>query len=373
MAMSLYSRLLKEKVIVPEEDLFDTSAPPTEFLSSGVVTMNCACSGRYDGAFGIGTITLFSAHSMLGKTIVGMVAIRDAQSRGMFVVVLDAEYQWNWDLAKKIGIDPDPEKIIVIPNNQLEEVQEKIMQIAGTLTREERNKVFFMLDSWGSLVTFEGVNKAQDAESKKDFQITQKKNNFANMILNTRCTFYICNGVYDNVGGYGDLLRIPGGKRIILNAHTVILGKSKSKDETKLAGNDTVLSGSIVSCYMHKARFGREKTEFKFRIKYDGGLDIFYGLLDDAVAGGYVKEDGNSYVRAHIKGDQKWKEKNIYTAKFWTPIFKDTDFKKYLEKQYTFQGDFDIKNESFYEDIDKEMALQEKKDKKEAKNETPAK
>lgn len=349
-SMDLYKKLLKNKIIVPEEDLLSIDEPPTEFLSSGIVMFNTACSGSIHGAFAVGKITLFSAHSMLGKTIIGMVAIRDAQRKGMFCVVLDAEFQWDWNLATKIGIENDPEKIIVIPNNRLEEVQEKVMQITEGLTKEERKKVFFMLDSWGSLVTTEGLKKAADAEAKKDFVITQKKNNFANMIMSTRCTFYITNGVYDNVGGFGDLLKIPGGKRIILNAHTVILGQSKAKDKAKTSSED-VLNGAIISCQVYKSRFSREKTTFKFRIKYDGGLDIFYGILDDAVAGGYIKDEGTHYTRTHIKGDQKWKEKNLYTSAFWTPIFNDTDFNDYLQKQYTFQGNFDVNNETFYSDV----------------------
>ena len=358
-AAGIYKKLRSSKVI-SDEDLFLKDTPPTTFLSSGIISMNCACSGRIDGAFAAGKITVFSADSMLGKTIIGMVAIRDAQKKGLFCVVLDAEYQWDWKIAKSIGIDADPEKIIVIPNNQIEEVQEKIMQITAGLTLEERGKIFFMLDSWGALVGYEGVKKAADAESKKDFVLTQKKNNLANMILHTRSGFYVTNGVYDNVGGFGEALKIPGGKRLILNAHTVILGRSKAKDETKTASGKE-LHGAIISCVMHKARYGREKTEFQFRIKYDGGLDIFYGILDHALAGGYIKEDGDKYYRPHIKADVKVKEKNMYVSKFWTPLFNETDFPDYLQKQHTFQGEFDVNKDTFYADIDQ---------KKEPKKET---
>ena len=356
-AAGIYKKLRKSEIIV-DSDLFTKDEPPTQFLNTGIISMNCACSGRIDGGFAVGKLTVFSADSMLGKTIIGMCAIRHAQKLGLFCVVLDAEYQWDWKIAASIGIDPSQEKIIVIPNNQIEEVQEKIMQITGGLTHEERGKLCFMLDSWGALVNYEGVKKAGDAESKKDFTLTQKKNNLANMILHTRSTFYVTNGVYDNVGGFGDPLKIPGGKRLILNAHTVILGKSKAKDQVK-TGDEKELHGAIISCMMHKARYGREKTEFKFRINYDGGLDIFYGILDYAIEGGYVKEDGEKLYRPHIKGDAKVKEKNIYNSKFWAPIFKDTDFTEYMQKRHTFQGDFDVNKTTFYSDIDQDKKLSE--------------
>jgi hypothetical protein len=211
-----------------------------------------------------------------------------------------------------------------------------------------------MFDSWGSLVTYEGVKKASDPEAKKDMNLSLKKNNLANMILNTRATFYICNGVYDNVGGFGDPLKIPGAKRIMLNSHVVILGRSKAKEETTIKGED-VLTGAIVSCKTHKSRFSREQKEFCYRIKYNGGLDIFYGIIDDAIEGGYVKCSENGfYTRSHIKDDKKFREKEIYCSNFWLPVFNDTDFRDKLEEKYQLQGAFDVSNTDFYNKINSE-------------------
>ena len=58
--------------------------------------------------------------------------------------------------------------------------------------------------------------------------------------------------------------------------------------------------------------------------------------------------------------DKKWKAKNLYCAEFWTPIFKETDFGSYLEKQCTFQNNFDIKDETFYDDLTKIVEVEKK-------------
>jgi hypothetical protein len=230
------------------------------------------------------------------------------------------------------------------------------MKIVSNVPKEDRHKIFFMFDSWGSLVTYEGVKKASDPDAKKDLNLNLKKNNLANMILSTRATFYICNGVMDNIGGFGDPLRIPGAKRIILDAHVVILGRSKAKEETTIKGDD-VLTGAIVSCKVHKSRLSREQKEFCFRIKYSGGLDIFYGIIDDALEGGYVKCSENGfYTRSHIKDDKKFREKEIYTSAFWLPVFNETDFKNKLEEKYQLQGAFDVSNTDFYSNIDQEKS-----------------
>jgi hypothetical protein len=51
------------------------------------------------------------------------------------------------------------------------------------------------------------------------------------------------------------------------------------------------------------------------------------------------------YVRTHIENDKPISEKNLYCSDFWLPIFKDTDFKEYLQKKYTYTSPLDIEKE----------------------------
>lgn len=349
--MGLADKILSNKAFI-DDDVLGRQTGPQEFVGAGVIIFNLANSGTIDGAFPVGKISVYAADSMLGKSILGMAGIRDAQRKGMFPVVIDAEYQWNWDLAAKIGIDCAEDKILVYQNNYIEQVQSKIVSLTDGLTKKERNNIFLMLDSWGALVTSESVTKAKDPNAKKDMTVVLKKNNLANMLLNTQATCYVINAVYDNVGGFGDPLKIPGGKRLILNASNVVLGRSRSKEKMTIQHED-VLTGSIVSCKVFKSRFSREHEEFRFRIKYNGGVDIFYGILDYAVEGGYVdKSKTGYYTRNCIKDDKKKREREIYNSAFWLPIFEKTDFKKYLESKWTFQGAFDVSSdENFYNEV----------------------
>src|SRR5271157_5809348 len=199
MSDDLYKKILQNKLI--DDSIYKQDDKPDGFLNTGVIILNLAFSGKIDCAVPIGKISVMSAHSMLGKSIIGMSLVRDAQKKGIFAVVIDGEYAWDWSLAKNIGIDCNEDKLLVVQNNQLEEVQAKIMSISEGLDKAERKKIFYMFDSWGSLVTFDGVKKSADPESKKDMTEVLKKNKFANMILHTQSTFYITNNVYDNVGG----------------------------------------------------------------------------------------------------------------------------------------------------------------------------
>ena len=74
--------------------------------------------------------------------------------------------------------------------------------------------------------------------------------------------------------------------------------------------------------------------------KKEGGIEPYSGLLEVALAGGYVtKPNVGWYARVNIKTgeieDNKVREKDTLTKKFWDPIFKDTDFKEFVKTYYS--------------------------------------
>jgi len=141
----------------------------------------------------------------------------------------------------------------------------------------------------------------------------------------------------------GDPLNIPGGRKIIFNCDCVGLGTSRAKDRD----SEKNLIGNIITIQTFKSRFSKEKSKLKFRIKTEGGLDIFYGMLDDALESGVVQTaKPGYYIRSHIADDKPISEKNLYNSEFWLPIFKDTDFKDWLKNKYTFSSKLDISEES---------------------------
>ncbi|MFW6272633.1 MAG: hypothetical protein ACOC2U_02495, partial [bacterium] len=168
----------------------------------------------------------------------------------------------------------------------------------------------------------------------------------AKILLNLDMTTFVINHVYDNIGGYGDPLKIPGGKSIVFVSENVILGKSKAKMKDK---DEQV--GIKIKAKTYKSRWGKENSELEYRINFDGGLDLFFGLLPDAIDGKYVNKPKNGqYIRTHIEDDKVWREKELYCSDFWMPIFKETDFKDYLENKYSFKGcSYDVNEQ---DDID---------------------
>ncbi len=310
-----------------------------EFLSTNIIVLNLLLNGRVDGGIPIGRISMISAPSMLGKSFIAYGLVKSAQKRGMQVCIIDTERAFSFQFAKSIGIDISPEKLVVLQENSIEDVSGIIMTITSEVPKNERKNIFFVIDSWGALVTSKTLSNALEGNDAADFTISKKKNNLANIILNTKATFFVVNHIYDNVGGPGDPLNIPGGRKIMFNSDCVVLGKSRAKEKD----SEKELIGHLITAETYKSRHSKEKSKLQFRIKNDGGLDVFYGILDDAIEAGVVANTKPGYYnRPHIKSDPGISEKNIYTVDFWKPVFKDTNFKQWLENKYTFVSKLDI-------------------------------
>lgn len=354
MAKSLYDIIMADKETKNSPALSSylfTEDEHIKFLSTNVIPLNLLYSGRVNGGIPIGRISMISAPSMLGKSFIGYGLVKNAQKKGMQVCIIDTERAFSFQFAMNIGIDIDPKKLVVIQENGIEEVAGIIANICKNVSKSERRNIFFVIDSWGALVTSKTMDNASTGNDKADFTIPKKKNNLANIILNTRATYFIINHVYDNVGGMGDTMMIPGGRKIVFNSDCVVLGRSRAK-EKKNASDPTII-GHIVTAETHKSRFSKEKSKLKYRIKFEGGLDTFYGILDDALEAGVIEKPKiGYYLRPHITDDKALKEKDIYNSDFWIPIFKETDFKNWLEDKYTFKADLDmVKNEIALDEI----------------------
>jgi len=70
---------------------------------------------------------------------------------------------------------------------------------------------------------------------------------------------------------------------------------------------------------------------------------MFYGILPIALEGGFVAVNSKTarYSRPHIKDDKQIYQKEIYTSDFWLTIFRDTDFKSFIEDQFKLSGKMD--------------------------------
>lgn len=303
------------------------------FISTSCYALNILFSGRLNGGIPRGRISTIAAPSSLGKSFTALKVARNAQKEyGMDVIYVDTEFAYDPNFASSIGIDH--EKFLPIQTNKIENVQQAITSSLADITKEEKENIMIVLDSWGGLVTSKTMQDAIDGKDVVDMTIAKKKNSLARVLSGLGVTVFVVNHVYSGISAY-EPDTIGGGKGIIFASSCIVQGTSKAKDK----GNDGDIAGAIITAKNYKGRFAKEHSKLKFLIQYEGGIHKYYGLLDDALESGMVvKPSMGWYTRPSIQDDKKWREKEIWdnSKEFWTPIIESSDFQFFIEKKYSF-------------------------------------
>lgn len=309
-----------------------------EFINTGCGVLNILFGGGVDRGIPVGKVSMIAADSSLGKSFLALKIARNAQKKNKSVILFDSEKAYSPAMAESLGINSS--EILVIQNTSVEEVTTQFMNIVEEIKDEILDYVF-IIDSWNVLVTSKSVDDASSGKDVVDMTGAKKKNTFAKLLLHSGATIFVVNQIYSSMDAYA-LDSIPGGKGIYYAASAVVQATSKAKEKA----TDGEITGAIITAQTRKGRFSREHSKLKYLIKYDGGFNAYYGLLDIALEGEFVEKPSNGfYTRPCVENDKKWREKDIYSKEFWNPIFQNTNFKEYIEKEFSFKHN-DINDEN---------------------------
>lgn len=335
----LLNKLKKDKdlakIEVNENDLIDT------YINLNVVSLNLVFSGKIDGGLAKGKMSAIAADSQLGKSMIGYNLLQAAYRGGMTCIVIDTERAFNVDVVKQLGIDLDD--IIVYRTSDIPKVKEIFAQTVDGLTRDEAKEVFVLLDSWGGLVPLQIMEKAAKGVGTADMGTTARfKNELANIINACGLSTWVINHVSASMAAFGEPLDVPGGRRLFFLAESIGLCTSAAKYKD---ANGNIL-GKVITIGVKKGRGSKEFLKTKYLIRHDGGLDPFFGLLDEALESGCVfKPKPGFYARIDYdvnketgEVEKMWKESELYCGKFWVPLYRDENFKTYIEKHFSFDN-----------------------------------
>jgi len=316
----------QEYLIDPEKEL--------KFLSYNVLPLNVLASGRMlDGGILIGGIGQMAAPSATAKTLIGMSLLKEAQRKGMDCILFDCERTWTKEQGEYYGINWSKEKLLIFQTPEIAEISAIVAKLAEGRTAAERANTFIMLDSWAALVSARRQKKEEaGAETQMMGGDAVEKNALANQLYGKGFTCFIVNQVYSNLNPFGgDAYCIPGGNRLRFSCDNILLAMSEGK---KTKDDDNKVNGKIVPLQVKKARGGKEFGKLSFKINHKGGLDPWYGLLDDALEYGIIeKPKAGKYC---VKGkDKLYDEEEIYCQEVWVPVAKDEGFKDFILRKYT--------------------------------------
>lgn len=329
-----------------------------EYIGSGIPVLDILFSGMVNHGIKKGHMTEIAAPSTMGKSLIGLYYLATAYHAGMDCLVVSSEGAFNFKLAQRLGVNTD--EIVVFESKFIHQINEFVTNAQKGLTRKERHNVFLLFDSWGPIISLQRVEAIEkqtgkDAPTADMGQTAIKKNELAKLINASEFTSLIINHVYDSLEQYKDPKNIPGGCELYFNSDAIVLvctnGRAYRTKKTSTQNASKI--GKIATAQIKKGRDGMEDRKCEYRILTNGGIDRWYGLVEDALASGVAVEikrgsQGTFLHRPDYDIDKetgellrefRWTDDDTdecNTQAFMEQIISDPKFLAYIEKQYMY-------------------------------------
>ena len=205
---------------------------------------------------------------------------------------------------------------------------------------DANDEVIIVIDSIGNLASKKELEDALNEKAVADMSRAKALKGLFRMatpyLRMKNIPMLAVNHTYKEIGLFPKDI-VSGGTGIMYSADNVwILGRRQNKTGTEVTGYDFIIN-------VEKSRYVKEKSKVPLSVSWDGGVEQYSGLLDVALAGGYVIKPSNGWYATIDKdtGEMttKVREKDTRSAEFWDPIFENTDFKDFIRKSFQIGGE----------------------------------
>jgi len=316
--------ILSDSVLFAEKDIVPTSVP----------MINVALSGDMDGGLTSG-LTVLAGPSKHFKTsfalLMGAAYLEKYEDAVM--LFYDSEFGSPQNYFESFGIDT--ERVLHTPVTDVEQLK---FDLVGQLENIERgDKVVIIIDSIGNLASKKELEDALNEKSVADMSRAKALKGLFRMVTPyltmKNIPLLAVNHTYQEMGLFPKAI-VSGGTGIYYSADNIwIIGRQQEKTGKDITGYNFVIN-------VEKSRFVKEKSKVPIGVSWEGGIQPYSGLLEVALAGGYVtKPNVGWYARVDMETgeilDPKVREKDTLNKKFWDPIFKDTNFKEFIKTYYS--------------------------------------
>jgi len=355
--------------------IIDNQIKEKKFISTGVYLLDAALSSRLlNGGVQTNRITCFAGESGTGKSFLAYSVAKNAQKAGYGIVYVDTEYSVELDEINKFGIDPDPEKFILIRSNKVEDINITLSQLLDNLKEEkikgsEIQPLMIVLDSIGQMASNKEKADLLKGDIKQDMTKAKAIGSLFRSINSDlgflEIPMIVCNHTYLTQDLFPQEV-LKGGRSLVYSA-SVIGMMSKSKLKTGEEDDmDLGQSGISVLFKTAKNRLAKPK-KIRFDISFNHGMNPYTGLdafcrpeyFDQiGIAQGKAEVDKKTGEMTFTPGGIRWyishldksvTTKNLFTSEVFTPeVLKKmepivNDYFKYksLDEIEDLQKDFD--------------------------------
>jgi len=313
-----HTEILAESKFFTEKDMVATDVP----------MINVALSGSVNGGLAPG-LTVLAGPSKHFKTSFAllMAAAYMKQYPEAVMLFYDSEFGSPQSYFKQFGVDTN--RVLHTPITNVEELKFDMISQLENLDRDD--KVIIVIDSVGNLASKKEMEDALNEKSVADMSRAKALKGLFRMttpyLAMKDIPLLAVNHTYQEIGLFPKAI-VSGGTGIYYSADNIwIIGRQQDKKGTEIKGYHFVIN-------VEKSRYVKEKSKIPISVTWEGGVSNYSGLLDVALAGGYVVKPSNGWYQR--KGEEsKVREAETLTKEFWDPIFTDTDFKEFMKKQYS--------------------------------------
>ena len=296
--------------------------------STSVPMINVALSGSTEGGLAPG-LTVLAGPSKHFKTSFALLMAGAYLDKHKDAVMLfyDSEFGSPLSYFENFGLDTS--RILHTPITNVEELKFDLINQLEQI--EDGDKVIVVIDSIGNLASKKELEDAIDMKSVADMSRAKALKGLFRM-----CTPYLTmkkvpllavNHTYKEIGLFPKDV-VGGGTGIYYSADNIwIIGRQQDKKGTEVQGYHFVIN-------VEKSRYVKEKSKIPITVSWEGGVQNYSGLLDCALAGGFVIKPSNGWY-SYKDSESKVRYDETLKESFWKPIFDKTDFKDFLKKQYS--------------------------------------
>jgi recombination protein RecA len=276
---------------------------PTDWISTGSYALNYLISGDFNLGIPMGKVTVFAGESGSGKSFIcSGNLVRNAQERGIYVILIDTENALDETWLKALGVDTSEDKLLKLNMAMIDDVAKLISEFVKeykTMPEDQRPKVLFVLDSIGMLLTPTDVNQFESGDLKGDLgrkpkALTALVRNCVNMFGDLNIGLVATNHTYASQDMFDPDDKISGGQGFIYASSIVVAMKKLKLKEDEDGNKITEVRGIRSACKIMKTRYSKPFESVQVKIPYETGLNPYSGLVDLFEDKGLLQKDGNS-------------------------------------------------------------------------------
>lgn len=336
--MSLMAKLKKNSKVVGTAILEDSEFfQEKEITRIDVPMMNVALSGRLDGGLASG-LTVLAGPSKHFKTsfALKMAAAFLESDPEAIMLFYDSEFGSPQQYFTNFGIDTS--RVLHTPITNVEELKFDLINQLEEISPED--KVIIVIDSIGNLASKKELEDAINEKSVADMSRAKALKGLFRMstpyLTMKNIPLLAINHTYKEIGLFPKDI-VGGGTGIYYSADNIwILGRRQNKTGTEVTGYDFIIN-------VEKSRYVKEKSKIPISVSWDGGIERYSGLLDVALAGGFVIKPSNGWYQLVDKttGEEigsKVRQKDTLQPEFWSGLLENPNFQEFVTGMYSITG-----------------------------------